>query len=396
MASIFKPKGARKYVIEYTDEFGQRRKKTGATDKVVTQRMAAKLENDIDLRRRGLLDPAAERRAAHERKPVREHLGDFRQSLIDKGDSEKHVELFVSRARRVLDAGKVTRLSQLTADRIQGALALLREERTPRLKKGRSLATCNHHRAAIRGFSRWLWTTGRLSEDPLVGVAGFNAQEDRRHDRRTLGVDELRKLIEAAEKGEPHRGMTGPARALCYRLAVATGLRFSEIESLRPESFNGASVTIKAAYAKNGQTATLPLPEDVAADMAAWVANVPAGSPVFPLPNRGADMLKLDLDAAGILYRDAAGLVFDFHSLRCQTATLADQAGVSPRTVQKLMRHSTLELTGRYTRPRAVELQDAARSLPALKPTAGQGATTPENCQASDDTTVNTADAKSA
>ncbi|MGO9598823.1 MAG: tyrosine-type recombinase/integrase [Isosphaeraceae bacterium] len=62
-------------------------------------------------------------------------------------------------------------------------------------------------------------------------------------------------------------------------------------------------------------------------------------------------MLRIDLAAAGIPYRDAARLVFDFHSLRCQCATLADAAGISPRVVQRMMRHSTLELTGRYTRP---------------------------------------------
>jgi hypothetical protein len=79
-------------------------------------------------------------------------------------------------------------------------------------------------------------------------------------------------------------------------------------------------------------------------------------------------MLRVDLAAAGIPYRDAAGLVFDFHSLRCETATLADAAGVSPRVVQKMMRHSTLELTGRYTRPRAVDIEAAASMLPSLKP----------------------------
>src|SRR5205814_1654058 len=101
------------------------------------------------------------------------------------------------------------------------------------------------------------------------------------------------------------------------------------------------------------------------------------GSLIFTLPmsadgkdGKGAEMLRRDLKAAGIAYRDAAGLVFDFHSLRCQLATLADQAGVSPRVVQKLMRHSTLELTGRYTRPRAVDLERAAEALPSLKPSA--------------------------
>ena len=40
MASVFKPKGSSKYVIFYFDENGSRRKKTGATDKAVTERIA--------------------------------------------------------------------------------------------------------------------------------------------------------------------------------------------------------------------------------------------------------------------------------------------------------------------------------------------------------------------
>ena len=47
MASIFKPRGKSKYVIFYTDESGRRRKKTGATDKTVTERIARDLENRV-------------------------------------------------------------------------------------------------------------------------------------------------------------------------------------------------------------------------------------------------------------------------------------------------------------------------------------------------------------
>ncbi len=123
-----------------------------------------------------------------------------------------------------------------------------------------------------------------------------------------------------------------------------------------------------AAYTKNGQTATLTIQSDLANDLAAFVAPLPLGTPVFPLPANGAKMLRVELKAAGIPYCDASGLFFDFHSLRCQTATLADAAGVSPRVVQKLMRHSSLELTGRYTRPRAVDIEAAAGMLPSHKP----------------------------
>ena len=50
--------------------------------------------------------------------------------------------------------------------------------------------------------------------------------------------------------------MTGSARALCYRLAVASGLRYAEIASIKPASLvlDGPhpTVTILAAYAKQG------------------------------------------------------------------------------------------------------------------------------------------------
>jgi integrase len=340
--------------------------------------MAARAEAEAARVRAGLSDPKAEARRRHASRPLSEHLADWLAHPTDKGNTAKHAALFVDRARRVAalvkggalaeidppktatkaERDRVTRttdgllgsarLADLTPDAVQRALAVLKAG-------GRSLATCNHHRAAIRGFSRWAWRDGRTADDALAGVTGFNAKEDRRHDRRTLGLDDLRRLIGTAHQGPVYQEMTGPARALCYRLAVATGLRSSEIKSITPASFafdrEPAAVTVAAGYTKNGAPATLPLPPDLAADLALSVATIPPGRPVFRLPDRGADMLKPDLAAAGIPYRDGAGLVFDFHALRCQCATLADQSGSSPRVVQKLMRHSTLELTGRYTRP---------------------------------------------
>src|SRR5262249_43371381 len=159
-------------------------------------------------------------------------------------------------------------------------------------------------------------------------------EEDRRHDRRTLSLEELRRVIDAASRGLRFRAMTGEMRALSYRLASPTGLRYKEIASIMPESFDwqAPSGTVAAGYTQNGREATLPLPLDLVEDLAAFVAMLPPGTPVFPLPRgKGAEMLRVDLKAAGIPYRDAAGLVFDFHSLRCETATLADAAGVSPR-----------------------------------------------------------------
>jgi integrase len=390
VASCFKPKGKAEYYVVYTDHDGRRRKKRAFTDKRESERLARDLEERARKVKLGLDDPKLEAYRDHAATPLSEHLADWGKSIEAKGGTAKHVELFTGRARRLIAllAGAdlrdvvppknakraalssfelalskrtdTVRFQDLTGERVQKALATLRAE-------GLALGTLNHYRTAILGFATWCCDTHRTRENHLRGVTGFNAKEDRRHDRRTLSLDELRRLIDTAERGPVVMGMSGPDRAMCYRVAVATVLRYSELSAIMPESFDweASSVTVAAGYTKNGSEATLPLP----ADLAAYVAHMATGTPVFALPvDKGAKLLRHDLKAAGIPYRDGGGLVFDFHSLRCETATLADAAGVSPRVVQKLMRHSSLELTGRYTRPRAVDIEAAAGMLPSLRP----------------------------
>ena len=381
------------WYFRFVDADGTPKTRKGCTDRRATEELARDAESLAAKIRAGLMDTKDIARRDHQARPLPEHLDAWRETLLHEGNTPKHADQTADRVRRLIAVmfganpddidGKTmsrakqeeargiigrlvakARLSDLGAERVQAALATIRDS-------GRSAQTCNHYRAGIRAFARWAWKTGRLKENPLIGLAGYNVKEDRRHDRRTLSLDELTRLIEVADRGPDFQGMTGRARALCYRLAASTGLRYSEIDSLRPASFDwkAPSVTIQAAYTKNGDPATLPLPRDLADDLAPYVATLAPGTPVFPLPEKGAVMIRADLDAAGIPYVDASGLFFDFHALRCQTATLADAAGVSPRVVQRLMRHSSLELTGRYTKPRAVDIEAAASMLPSLKPT---------------------------
>jgi integrase len=383
------------WYYRYTDASGKRVMRKGCTDKRVTMEMAANAICRVARVKEGVVDEREYAYKDHGARPLSEHFASWEQALVARGAKAKHVDLFTARAKRVVallmgarladiepyrsnqpvDAARAAanlaarvedaRLSDVTEERAQQALAALK-------KAGRSLTTCNHHKAAIKSFAKWCYDTHRTREDTLRGVRGYNAKEDRRHDRRTIGVEELQHLVEITARGPVVLGVSGPVRALCYRLAATTGLRYGEIGSITPASFNWAapSVTVRAAYTKNGQVAELPLLRDLADDLKRHVATLPAGRPVFDLPaEQGAKMLKHDLRAANIPYRDDADLVFDFHALRCELATLLDSMGVSPRVVQRLMRHSTLELTGRYTRPRAVDIEAAASKLPSLKPT---------------------------
>jgi integrase len=203
------------------------------------------------------------------------HISDWEADLVAQGFTSKHAAHTSNRVRRLVavmfgsptslvdhrrldpsERGSVARnitsaiaparLSDLDRPKVQDAIAKLRDT-------GWSLQTCNHYRAAIRAFSRWCYNADRTRDDLLHGLKGFNAKEDPRHERRTVSLEELRRLIGTAERGPEVMRVHGPVRSLCYRLAVSTGLRFSELRSIEPESFNWTvpSVTVPACYTKN-------------------------------------------------------------------------------------------------------------------------------------------------
>ena len=126
----------------------------------------------------------------------------------------------------------------MSRSRIQNAIARFKDA-------GWSLQTCNHYRASVKAFTKWCFDEHRTREDFGHGVTGFNAKKDRRHDRRTIALEELLRLIDATQRGEPYQGLSGPIRALCYRTAAATGLRYKEMASITPESFDWKVPSVK-------------------------------------------------------------------------------------------------------------------------------------------------------
>ena len=84
-------------------------------------------------------------------------------------------------------------------------------------------------------------------------------------------------------------------------------------------------------------------------------------------------MLRTDLAAAGIPYRDEAGRVFDFHALRHQFISNLARAGAHPKQAQTLARHSTITLTmDRYTHLGMYDMVAALGKLPAIPPAGGE------------------------
>ncbi len=111
----------------------------------------------------------------------------------------------------------------------------------------------------------------------------------------------------------------------------------------------------------------LPLREDLARDLKDYLAlHLPAARLFTNMQKgRGAAMLRVDLEAAGIPYVDEYGLVADFHALRHSFASLLNQAGVPLVTAQQLMRHSDPRLTSNvYTHVMVEGKAEALAKLP--------------------------------
>jgi len=76
-------------------------------------------------------------------------------------------------------------------------------------------------------------------------------------------------------------------------------------------------------------------------------------------------LLRGDLKVAGIAYRDDAGRVADFHSLRVTFATMLLRPGVDVRTAKELMRHATINMTADvYACTLRGSLNEAVKKLP--------------------------------
>jgi hypothetical protein len=181
----------------------------------------------------------------------------FRQALVAKGGTARHVDLVVSRARSVVEGCGFIFWSDISSSKVMSYLDGLRADKTDakgNVKRGMSAQTSNFYLAAFKQFCRWMVRDGRASESPVAHLDGLNVRADRRHDRRALSVDELRWLLSTTH-GEPARhGMAGPERAMLYRVAVETGRRRGELASLTRESFAldgpAPTVTVGAAYSK--------------------------------------------------------------------------------------------------------------------------------------------------
>ena len=132
----------------------------------------------------------------------------------------------------------------------------------------------------------------------------------------------------------------------------------------------------------------LPLRRELIEPVRAHLEGKHPGARAFRVPDKTATMMREDLaDARAwwlqeaedaqerakregsdfLAYRDAAGLVADFHALRHTFGSMLAASGAHPKVAQALMRHSTITLTmDRYTHLRDDDQRSALEALPPI------------------------------
>jgi integrase len=283
------------------------------------------------------------------------------------GTTGNNVAQLVARHRLAAEGnGKARRFPRATAE-------VLRD----RAARGAGVQTANYYLREVKAFARYLTDCHILGRDPLRKLKGGNVAVDRRHDRRSLDPEELSRLFAAARSsGRPFRGLTGPDRFMLYAAACGTGFREGELAALRPEWFKldhrPPLIELPASVAKSRKATRQPIPGGLAEALRGFLEGRAPGRPVWPgtWAERGAEMLRRDLEAAGIPYavEGPDGPLFaDFHALRHSFITLLERLGVTPKEAQELARHSDVNLTlKRYTHKSLEELGAAVGGLRLL------------------------------
>jgi len=325
-------------------------------------------------------------------KPLGNHLTDFEAALRAKGNTGKHVKQTIGRLKALFDGCGFKLWSDMKATAVEGWLAEQREAKQD--SDGLSRQSSNYYLTAAKSFGKWMIRERRASQSPLEHLRNLNVATDRRHDRRELSVDEVRRLLWATYHGPSRYGLTGPERALVYRLAVESGLRANELRSLTRASFDfrtdPPTVTVEAGSSKRRRRDTLPLRRDTAAELKAHLGHkLPTvGAFALPVSNKTSLLIQADLAAAraawideggtpeakaerersGFLaYVDDAGRFADFHALRHTFLSNLARSGVHPKLAQALARHSTITLTmDRYSHTVLGEQSAAVEALPDL------------------------------
>ncbi len=378
MAYVFRTKKSDgkyhpKYRFQYTDWQGKRRTATGTTSKAETARVAAQLEAEHDLIRKGLRPPP-KTSTEHGKRPFAEVREEYLAWGLSQGGrrgkpwGKEHARKRTTHLSWWQEELRLEALEDLefSLGRVETAMRQLQAE-------GRAGKTLHNYTEAITSFAKWCVARGYLEKNPFTDLAKFDVQP--KTVRRAMTKDEISRVLKAAPLH----------RRLLYETAFCSGLRAGELRALRADDLDveRQGLRLHAEWTKNRRDGFQPLPRALVTRLATFHASGEAreryeraylrcdskqtapDDPLLFVPGHAARALDLDLDRAGVSKVTDEGKV-DFHACRTAYVTLLINAGAGLKEAQSLARHSTARLTmDTYARAQGSRLTELSEAVGA-------------------------------
>ncbi|MDR3235008.1 MAG: site-specific integrase [Planctomycetaceae bacterium] len=350
--------------IQYRDENGKLRRETpGLKSEDAARFYLAKKEAEVQRIKAGILTRNELEQSVRRNVSIQTLIENFLNSLIAAGANQIHIKQTQQKLQYLTETLDIKFIRNITADSVEQWIVAERKY----AKK--SARTINSYTERLKCFCNWAVRTGYLEKPPLFALKKLNEEIDRRKQRRALTEDELQRLFTSA-KTRKKDGKDD--RELIYRLLAGTGLRSKELSLTTPSQFDFIRnrFTVEAARTKNKKPDILPLHPDIANRLKEYIGqrNIQPAERIFYYSIYSLlKSFKADLAAAGIEQKSPDGRSLDVHSLRKTFGTMLARAGVPLTTTQRLMRHSSPELTAKlYIDVDPLDLQQAVGKLPML------------------------------
>lgn len=246
-------------------------------------------------------------------------------------------------------------------------LETLRDWLWQRSNTGLAKSSISRHAAAVRGFTRWLVTTGAVSAD---AAARLKAPRPEQHLPRVLTRGQMTGIFDGlaarSEGGDP----VAIRDQAIVELLYASAMRVSELTGLRVGDIDRTRLTARV-LGKGGKERIVPFGVPAARALDRYLAD---GRPLLRTrteiePDRG--ILFLNSRGAALntrsVYELVAGLLHELpgsgpsgpHAFRHTAATHLLDGGADLRAVQEILGHASLSTTQIYTHVSAERLKQS-------------------------------------
>ena len=342
--------GVKRVVIEgsfwlcrYRDESGRTVKiSTGCKTKDAAQRFLQAKELEVERIKSGVISREEIQRIHAVQQSIQSHLDIFDAGRKAGAITPLQISIVRSKLEAMFQYLGIKSLDEITIEQMNRYIIYRMESVANQ--------TINHDIDAIKSFGKWCHETGRLPSNPVTKLKKL-PMAGNRTERRAFTDDELVRLFDAVDH-RPFRGKDfREERKLIYETYLGTGFRSTELATVRVHQVELNSIVLAAPSEKNRKGTRQPILATLGQKLLDWIKQKKKKPQdfLFTFNHESIkDHFDRDIAFAGIPKTDDRGHVLVVHSFRHTFGTQLARAGVPLTTTQRLMRHSSPELTAKY------------------------------------------------